>query len=97
MAIVNHQLVYYEGYKNDSYQLNEASSATYPAGADDVQLAREWVYDNIGTAQFSHGCKDKVVLFGHSSGGAHIATNLYAAGKRSVSSERQNYFTHYTA
>lgn len=80
-VVVNHQLVFYEGYKNPDSSVNEKSSATYPAGADDVQMAREWVYANIGSADFGHGCPEKVVLFGHSSGGAHIATNLYAAGE----------------
>lgn len=72
--------MYYEGYSNDASTVDEASSAAYPSGADDVQLAREWVYDNIESDEFGGGCVDKVVLFGHSSGGAHIAMNLYAAG-----------------
>lgn len=79
--IINHQLVFYEGYKNDNSDVSESSSASYPAGADDVQLAREWVFENIGSAAFGYGCPRKVVLFGHSSGGAHIAMNLYASGE----------------
>ncbi|KAF3392813.1 hypothetical protein F1880_008514 [Penicillium rolfsii] len=53
----------------------------YPGGADDMQLAREWIFQNIEAARYGQGSKDKVVLLGHSSGGAHIAMNLYAAGK----------------
>jgi prenylcysteine alpha-carboxyl methylesterase len=52
----------------------------YPAGANDIQLVREWVYKNISREEFGGGSPDKVFLFGHSSGGAHIAMNLYAAG-----------------
>lgn len=53
-------------------------NVTYPGGADDMQLCREWVYSNI--SKYSNASPTKVVLFGHSSGGAHIASNLYAAG-----------------
>lgn len=56
----------------------------YPGGADDMQLAREWVFQNIEAAKYGRGSPEKVVLLGHSSGGAHIATNLYAAGKRAL-------------
>ncbi|OOQ89531.1 alpha/beta-hydrolase [Penicillium brasilianum] len=52
----------------------------YPGGADDMQLAREWVFQNIEGARYGRGSPEKVVLLGHSSGGAHIAMNLYAAG-----------------
>lgn len=83
VVIANHQLVYFEDYKNSNpgYSVNEETSARYPGGADDVQLAREWIYENVGTAAYGHGDRNKVVLFGHSSGGAHIAMNLYAQGK----------------
>lgn len=82
VAIVNHQLVYLEEQKktNPGYAVTQDSSARYPAGASDVQLARDWIYQNIGSAGYGHGDHNKVVLFGHSSGGAHIAMNLYAAG-----------------
>lgn len=65
-VVANHQLV---------------PEVQYPGGADDMQLAREWIYNNISSAKYGRGSPDKVVLFGHSSGGAHIAMNLYAAGK----------------
>ncbi|KAH8898693.1 alpha/beta-hydrolase [Thozetella sp. PMI_491] len=65
VVLVNHQLV---------------PHVQYPGGADDVQLAREWIYNNISADKFGRGSPDKVILFGHSSGGAHIAANLYAAG-----------------
>ena len=47
-----------------------------------MQLAREWIYNNIAAEKYGKGSVNKVILFGHSSGGAHIATNLYAAGKK---------------
>lgn len=65
-VVINHQLV---------------PRVQYPGGADDIQLAREWIYSNIASDKYGRGSVDKVVLFGHSSGGAHIAMNLYAAGK----------------
>ncbi|KAK9771618.1 hypothetical protein SCAR479_11689 [Seiridium cardinale] len=52
----------------------------YPGGANDIQLAREWIYKNIANEKYGKGSTDKVFLFGHSSGGAHICMNLYAAG-----------------
>lgn len=54
----------------------------YPGGADDIELAREWVFNHISSTKYGCGSVDKVILFGHSSGGAHIAMNLYAAGKK---------------
>jgi prenylcysteine alpha-carboxyl methylesterase len=65
-VVVNHRLV---------------PHAQYPDGADDIQLAREWIYQNIASEKYGCGSVDRVVLFGHSSGGAHIAMNLYAAGE----------------
>ena len=52
----------------------------YPGGADDVQMIREWIYSNISALEYGQGSVDKVVLLGHSAGGAHVAMNLYAAG-----------------
>ena len=82
--IVNHQLVYFEEQKknNPGYSVDQETSAQYPAGAEDVQRAREWIYDNIHKAEHGYGDPNRVVLLGHSSGGAHIAMNLYAAGMR---------------
>ena len=64
-VLVNHQMV---------------PNVVYPEGANDIQRAREWIYENISKDVFGNGSPDKVFLFGHSSGGAHIAMNLYAAG-----------------
>ncbi|KAL5341757.1 alpha/beta-hydrolase [Aspergillus crustosus] len=64
-VVVNHRLV---------------PDVVYPGGAEDMQRAREWVYRNIGKERFGYGAREKVVLFGHSSGGAHVAMNLYAGG-----------------
>lgn len=65
-VIANHQLV---------------PHVTYPGGAEDIQLAREWIYKNVFNAKYGHGSPNKVVLFGHSSGGAHIASNIFGAGR----------------
>ncbi|KAL4783699.1 alpha/beta-hydrolase [Aspergillus varians] len=64
-VVINHQLV---------------PDVQYPGGADDIQLAREWIYENISAPKFGRGSVDNVFLFGHSSGGAHVAMNLYAGG-----------------
>ncbi|KEY74560.1 hypothetical protein S7711_07163, partial [Stachybotrys chartarum IBT 7711] len=64
-VIANHQLV---------------PKARYPGGADDIQLIREWIYANISKNTYGNGSVQKVFLFGHSSGGAHICMNLFAAG-----------------
>ncbi|GES60115.1 alpha/beta-hydrolase [Aspergillus terreus] len=55
-------------------------NVAYPGGADDMQMAREWIFRNISAQKYGRGSPEKVVLLGHSSGGAHIAMNLYAAG-----------------
>lgn len=78
VAVASHQLVPFD--RNGGEEVTKPSSVVYPAGADDIQLAREWIYQNIATEKFGNGSVDKVVLFGHSSGGAHIAMNLYASG-----------------
>ncbi|KAH8675232.1 Alpha/Beta hydrolase protein [Ilyonectria robusta] len=70
-----------------NHQLN--SSAQYPAGADDIQLVREWIYESISHKKYGQGSPENVVLMGHSSGGAHIAMNLYAEGK---SNTQRNVF-----
>jgi prenylcysteine alpha-carboxyl methylesterase len=67
-VVVNHQLV---------------PHVQHPGGADDMQLARERIVNNIASEKYGQGSVNKVVLFGHFSGGAHIAMNLYAAGKKS--------------
>ena len=76
MVVANHQLVPYDRNGGDA-PVN--SDVRYPAGANDMQLVREWIYDNIAADRFGRGSVDKVVLFGHSSGGAHIAMNLYGS------------------
>ncbi|RDW63347.1 hypothetical protein BP6252_10892 [Coleophoma cylindrospora] len=73
VVVANHQLV---------------PHVVYPGGADDIQLIREWIYNNITSEKYGSGSPNKVILFGHSSGGAHIASNLYAAGDPSRSSRK---------
>ncbi|KAL2825058.1 Alpha/Beta hydrolase protein [Aspergillus cavernicola] len=62
-VVANHQLV---------------PHVQYPGGAQDMQLAREWIYNNIASPRYGRGAPGKVVLLGSSSGGAHIAMNLYS-------------------
>ncbi|ORY57690.1 Alpha/Beta hydrolase protein [Leucosporidium creatinivorum] len=57
----------------------------YPGGGDDVGAVRAWVHQNIAKAEYGAADPSKVVLCGQSSGAAHIATNLYAAGDPSRS------------
>lgn len=84
MVVANHQLVYYNK-ADDTDDVGENSSAQYPAGADDIQLVREWIYESISHKKYGQGSPENVVLMGHSSGGAHIAMNLYAEGKSDMS------------
>ena len=79
MVVASHQLVPFD--KNETSSKEVQPTVQYPSGADDIQLIREWIYNNIAAKKFGEGSTDKVVLFGHSSGGAHIAMNLYAAGE----------------
>ncbi|KIK62577.1 hypothetical protein GYMLUDRAFT_72778 [Collybiopsis luxurians FD-317 M1] len=60
---------------------------TYPGGGDDIQMVREWIYNNISKSEYGSGDPEKVVLIGHSAGGFHIATNIYAAGDPSRSGQ----------
>ncbi|KIK50422.1 hypothetical protein GYMLUDRAFT_461566, partial [Collybiopsis luxurians FD-317 M1] len=53
---------------------------TYPGGGEDIQMLREWIYQNISKSEYGNGNPEKVVLIGQSAGGLHIATNIYAAG-----------------
>ncbi|KAF7555688.1 hypothetical protein G7Z17_g2001 [Cylindrodendrum hubeiense] len=78
VVVANHQLVYYDPKANDADGVGENVSAKYPDGADDIQLTREWIYENISKREYGQGSPENVVLMGHSSGGAHIAMNLYA-------------------
>ncbi|KAF2793595.1 alpha/beta-hydrolase [Melanomma pulvis-pyrius CBS 109.77] len=75
-VVANHQLVPYHSNGGDT---PPHSDVRYPAGAKDMQLVREWIYNNIAADKFGRGSVDKVVLFGHSSGGAHIAMNIYGS------------------
>lgn len=72
-----------------NYQLVPACQ--YPAPADDVQLVRQWIHNNISDTQHGSGDPSKVFLVGQSAGGAHVATNLYSSGdstRSSTSSQR---------
>lgn len=56
---------------NIEYRL--APAAPFPAGAQDLALAVEWVATNIGRYGGDPG---RIVLMGHSAGGTHVATYL---------------------
>ncbi|KAF5392247.1 hypothetical protein D9757_001535 [Collybiopsis confluens] len=62
----------------NSYRL--VPGVIYPGGGDDIQMLRDWIYQNISKPEHGGGNPEKVVLVGHSAGGLHIATNIYAAG-----------------
>ena len=66
----------------------------YPEGADDVQMMREWIYSKISAHDYGHGSVDKVILPGHSAGGAHVAMDLYAAGIRINPIGTKEHLTH---
>lgn len=69
-VVANHQLV---------------PHAKYPGGADDMRLVREWIYEHISAPKYGQGSVQKVFLFGHSSGGAHICMDLFAEGTPTIS------------
>ncbi|KAM0752590.1 alpha/beta-hydrolase [Meredithblackwellia eburnea MCA 4105] len=59
-------------------------NARHPDGADDVQAARDWIFANIADAKFGGGNPNFVVIWGHSSGGAHVMSNLCAPGTTTI-------------
>ncbi|MGN6461076.1 MAG: alpha/beta hydrolase [Pseudolabrys sp.] len=56
---------------NIEYRLSPA--AQFPAGAQDLALAVQWVADNIGRYG---GEPRQIILMGHSAGGCHVASYL---------------------
>lgn len=84
MVAANHQLVPFNKDEVGGCPPEHTPAVQYPAGADDIQLAREWIYEHISADKFGNGAVNKVVLFGHSSGGAHIAMNLYGSSSEAV-------------
>ncbi|KAF2642452.1 alpha/beta-hydrolase [Massarina eburnea CBS 473.64] len=74
VVVANHQLVFHDKNGGDAPL---SSDVQYPAGVNDMQLVRQRIYDNIAAYKFGCGSVNKVVLLGHSSGGAHIAMHLY--------------------
>lgn len=62
-----------QGFIGINVEYRLAPTAAYPAGAQDVGLAIEWVAKNIG---HHGGDPEKIVLMGHSAGGCHVASYL---------------------
>lgn len=62
-----------QGFIGVNIEYRLAPAAQYPAGAQDVALAIEWVARNIG--QYG-GDPGNIVLMGHSAGGCHVASYL---------------------
>ncbi len=61
-----------------------APAHTWPAGSRDVAAAVHWIRDNIAA---HGGDRDKLVLMGHSAGGAHVSGYLAHPDLRDEASE----------
>lgn len=62
-----------QGFVGVNVEYRLAPQARFPAGAEDVAAATQWVADNIGR---HGGNPQKIVLMGHSAGGSHVASYL---------------------
>lgn len=62
-----------EGYLGINVEYRLAPEFPYPCGAEDVSLAVSWVRQH---ARSWGGDPDRIVLFGHSAGGSHVASYL---------------------
>lgn len=62
-----------QGFVGVNVEYRLAPAAPYPSGAEDVGRAIEWIAQNIAAYG---GNADRIVLMGHSAGGAHVATYL---------------------
>jgi len=62
-----------QGFIGVNVEYRLAPGAQYPAGAEDVSLAVEWVAARI---QDYGGDPSRLVLMGHSAGGCHVASYL---------------------
>ncbi|MCW5685764.1 MAG: alpha/beta hydrolase [Pseudolabrys sp.] len=62
-----------QGFVGVNIEYRLAPAARFPAGAQDLALAIQWIADNIG----DHGGDPrKIILMGHSAGGCHVASYL---------------------
>jgi acetyl esterase/lipase len=62
-----------QGFVGVNVEYRLAPQARFPAGAEDVAAATQWVAENIAR----HGGQpQKIVLMGHSAGGSHVASYL---------------------
>jgi acetyl esterase/lipase len=62
-----------QGFIGINVEYRLAPAATFPAGAQDIGLAVEWVTENVVGRD---GKASRIILMGHSAGGAHVATYL---------------------
>lgn len=62
-----------QGFVGVNVEYRLAPGSRFPAGAQDVGLAVEWVRNNI---RRHGGDPNKIVLMGHSAGGCHVASYL---------------------
>lgn len=62
-----------QGFIGVNIEYRLAPAARFPAGAQDVALAIEWIAENIGRYG---GDPRKIVLMGHSAGGCHVGSYL---------------------
>ena len=60
-----------QGYIGANIEYRSAPGAPYPAGADDVAAAIDWLHREI---THRDGDPDRMFLVGHSAGGTHAAT-----------------------
>lgn len=62
-----------QGYIGVNIEYRLAPAARFPAGAQDVGLAVDWIAENIGRYG---GDPKNIVLMGHSAGGCHVGSYL---------------------
>lgn len=68
---------------NATYRL--APDAQWPAGAEDVARATQWVHENV--AQHG-GDPNRIILMGHSAGATHVASALFHRDLRAKSAPK---------
>jgi acetyl esterase len=63
-----------QGYIGINIEYRLAPEAPYPAGADDVALAMDWLQQHVAEID---GDPARIFLVGHSAGGTHVASYAY--------------------
>lgn len=70
-----------QGFVGVTMNYRLAPQSTWPSGIEDVGAAVAWLTANV--ARFG-GDPNKIVLWGHSAGAAHVADYVASAAKRSI-------------